>query len=124
MAAINRLITCVNGFDSRLCNHFLTTMADVFDLVIPPPALFGRTGWRSQPPCNFGGGAKAPPKPAPTPAPTQIEKTPEVEAGRAANRRQGLASTILQPEMGATFGSPTTLGAGKPKRMTAYGGEL
>ena len=65
-------------------------MADVFDLVIPPPALFGRTGWRSQPPCNFGGGAKAPPKPAPTPAPTQIEKTPEVEAGRAVTNYQFL----------------------------------
>lgn len=72
----------------------------------------------------MGGSAKKPPKPAPTPAPTQVEPEPEVEAGRMANRRQGLASTILAQDMGTTLGSPTTLGAGKPKKMTAYGGEL
>ena len=72
----------------------------------------------------MGGSAKKPPKLAPTPAPPQVEPTPEVEANRLANRRQGLASTILTQEMGSTLGSPTTLGAGKPKKMTAYGGEL
>lgn len=72
----------------------------------------------------MGGSAKKPPKPAPTPAPTRTEPEPEVEASRMANRRQGLASTILAQETTPTLGMPTTLGAGKPKRMTAYGGEL
>jgi len=68
-------------------------MADVFDLLIPEPALYGRIGWRSEPPCN-GGSAKKTDKPAPSPAPVRADSAAGEQAPIAAGRRMGLRKTI------------------------------
>ncbi len=89
-------------------------MADVFDLVISSPALLGRIGWRSEPPCN-GGSASKPPKPAPSPAPVRADSAAGEQAAVTAGRRDGLRKTInpdnpLAPK--STLGSIGKLGMG------------
>jgi len=68
-------------------------MADVFDLLIPAPAVYGRIGWQSLPPCN-GGKAKAPTPPPAQPAPVRADSAAGEQAYTAASRRQGLRSTV------------------------------
>jgi hypothetical protein len=98
----------------------MAIMADVFDLVIPHPALFGRIGWRSEPPCN-GGSAKKPPKPAPSPAPVRADSAAGEQAAVSAGRREGLRKTIdpanpLAPK--SALGSIGALGSGGEGVMT------
>lgn len=68
-------------------------MADVFDLLTPEPAIFGRLGWRSEPPCN-GGGAKKPKPPPPAPAPVRADSAAGEQAAITSGRRDGLRKTI------------------------------
>jgi len=68
-------------------------MADVFDLLIPEPALYGRIGWRSEPPCN-GGSASKPKPPPPSPAPVRADSAAGEQAPISASRRNGLRKTI------------------------------
>lgn len=89
-------------------------MADVFDLVTPPPALLGRIGWRSEPPCN-GGKASKPKPPPPSPAPVRADSAAGEQAAITAGRREGLRSTInpdnpLAPK--SALGSIGALGMG------------
>lgn len=98
----------------------------------PPesPATFGEfrpCALGGKPPLNGGSKPSKPKPPPPAPAPPQVEMEPEAEAARAANRRRGLASTLMMDQMDPTLGATGTLGAagtlGKPNRRNMYGGE-
>lgn len=93
-------------------------MADVFDLLTAAPAFYERAGWRSLPPCNFGGGPKPPPPPPPPPAPVRADMAQGEQALMVASRRKGLRSTIAPSEK---LGVETALGTGSgPIATPAY----
>ena len=68
-------------------------------------------------------GAEKPKPPPPSPAPVRVEDQPETEAARSANRRNGLANTILTEDFSMpTLGRKSKLG-GNSGGMNMYGGE-
>jgi hypothetical protein len=89
-------------------------MADVFDLLTQEPALYGRIGWQSHPPCN-GGSPSKPPTPPPSAAPVRADSAQGEQASAGARNRFGLKKTInpanpLAPK--TALGAMGALGSG------------